>query len=153
MESYLFCILEELSYIVSETVFSIFDHYHLSVSSSTHLTRFTNHIEMVTATVKGVCDDAANLVTLSFTKADGITAYRWNEAVVLVSPVNLASISSSASLPHLVLGIINNTDSSSAANKNEWTLAVHMTKEMKKILAISNTIFLYSLTTFTSYLR
>ena len=74
-------------------------------------------------------------------------------SIFFISLVNLASLSSSSSLPHLVLGIINNTDSSAAANKNEWTLAVQMTKEMKKMLTVSNTIFLYSLTTFTSYLR
>ena len=148
----LFCIIEELSYTVIESTASFLSHCGVRLPSGQQSSGKSNsNVEMVEAVITAVSDEPANLVTLSITKSANITPYKWNEAVVLVSSVNLLSSAARNSSPSLLFGIINTADST--ASKEGWQLNVNLSKEQQSVLAVQSKLYLYSISTFTSYLR
>ena len=145
--------MEELAYVVIESSISFL--YHLGYHLPFHLNqgiRAVNSVESVEATVTGISDDPANYLSITIHKNANYTPYKWNECVVLISPVSLSANSSHTSLPSLYFGILSNSMDSS--NKEEWSLFATINKETKKSLfSLNNHIFLYSISSFTSYLR
>ena len=149
----LFCIIEELSYIVIESTASFLTHCGVRLPAGPQSSGKANsNVETVEAVITAVTDEPANMVTLSITKNANTTPYKWNEAVVLVSSVNLYSPAARNSTPSLVFGIINTSDASTGS-KEEWQLNVHLSKEMRSVLTVQSKLYLYSISTFTSYLR
>ena len=147
----LYCIIEELSYIVIDSAASLLNHCGIRLSSSSSVAgKLSSNIEMAEAIVTEVSD--TNCVTISIHKNTSLTPYRWNEAVVLISTVNLSKLPSKSSLPPLSFGILTSSDAVNA-NREEWHLYANLTKETKSVLALQNKICLYTLSTFTSYVR
>lgn len=151
-ESMLFCCLEELSYVVSESAASLLSHFNIKLPITDRTVKYTNTVEMVEAIVTGVSDDEANVVTIRIEKNTEMTQYKWNEAVVLITSADLSEKSQSI-LPTMGFGIINNSNDPMNAKKEEWTLFVNTTQELKPYLSLHSRIYLYSISTFTSSLR
>ena len=153
IESILFCILEELAYVVIESSISFLYHcgYQLPFTLNQGV-RAVNSVESVEAIITGISDDPANFLSITIHKNSNYTPYKWNECVVLISPVALSTNASRSALPSLYFGILSN--SMDSTNKEEWNLFANISKETKEVLfSLNNHIYLYSMSSFTSYLR
>lgn len=172
VEAEMFCVLEELRYVVAEATRMLCSCFHVSlaedkqavpanVESNTESnvesnvespTGHSKHdFEMLRGTVTLLGDDNGDFIRLRVDRG-GATPYKWNEAVVLLTADKLGS----GAPPAMVYGVSNSggaVGDGAADGRKECVVYVRMTAEAKKVVRTGKVVFAYSLTPFTSFIR
>ena len=158
VEAQMFFILEELRYVIVEATRLLCTLYGVSIDGKKAerdpdaSSRSKHEFETTKGTVSLVGEDGGDFIHVRMDKA-GLTPYKWNEAVVLISSCDL----NTAETPVLFYGVSNcggaGADASETLGKKEITLYVHMSEAAKRVIHVGRVLFFYSLSPFTSYSR
>ena len=173
VEAEMFCVLEELRFVVAEATRMLCSFYHVALAEdksagsktasntepsaelNTEMPALAGHskhdFEMLKGTVTLVGDDNGDFVRLRVDRG-GATPYKWNEAVVLLAASELGS----GARPAMVYGVSyagGSVGEGTADSRKECVVYMRMTEEAKKVIRTGKVVFAYSLTPFTSFIR
>ena len=174
VETLMFCVIEELAYSVTDHTHALFEVYQSS-SPSTASTTMTTTTTTTSGNDDGVSGDhfkkggyehlTGKITSMAIEGGDYIivdidnisyTPFRWNEEVILITSSELGKPSRPAWMAY---GISNcnsqgvEGEVAAVTKKSSWLVYMRCGAAVSQRLPIGSKIHMYSLTSFTSYLR
>ena len=160
VESMLFCVLEELAYSVSSDTHSLFEAYHATPflpepSTASDSTKSRHGYDHVKGRINAVGEKGGDFIHVTVHKAVS-SPYKWNESIILIADCDLAQATGDAWLAY---GVCNcsmmNSEAGGVldAKHEQWIINLRWNKRAQATCKLGTTVFLYSLTPFTSFLR
>ena len=156
VEAMLFCILEEIGYMLAEATHTLLARFHLSPNHSPQ-TNTPNLLdsdasqskgdEWVTGLVTSMGDETGSSFLQLRIDRKLLTPYKWNEVVLLLSSQPLAKAAGKP--PALFYGV----SGSLGEVAGDLTVSFWASKALRRQVRVGKQLYLYSLIPFTGFLR